>query len=62
MAAWLYRIGAFSARRRWSVIIAWLVLLAAAVTSMATFSKPLDSDITVKGLQSITTLDTRTEE
>ncbi|MFC4244775.1 MMPL family transporter [Gryllotalpicola reticulitermitis] len=58
MARWLEAVGAFSARRRWWVIAAWIVLLAAAVGSMAAFAKPLDSNISVKGLQSITTLDT----
>ncbi|AYG02185.1 MMPL family transporter [Gryllotalpicola protaetiae] len=57
MARWLEAVGAFSARRRWWVIVAWVVLLAAAVGGMAAFSKPLDSNITVKGLPSITTLD-----
>ncbi|GAA4178592.1 MMPL family transporter [Gryllotalpicola koreensis] len=39
------------------MIVAWVVLLAAAVGSMTAFAKPLDAHITVKGLQSITTLD-----
>ncbi|QDZ15107.1 MMPL family transporter [Humibacter ginsenosidimutans] len=57
MAKWMYRVGAFSARRRWWVIAAWIVLLVVAIASMVAFSKPLDGSITVKGLQSITTLD-----
>ncbi|NNC12179.1 MMPL family transporter [Planctomonas sp. JC2975] len=58
MARWWQAVGAFSARRRWWVIAAWIVLLFTAVGSMVAFAKPLDSDITVKGLQSITTLHT----
>lgn len=58
MARWWEAVGAFSARRRWWVIAAWVVLLAVSVGSMVAFAKPLDSNITIKGLQSITTLDT----
>ncbi|MHA7985209.1 MMPL family transporter [Rathayibacter sp. CAU 1779] len=58
MARWWQAVGAFSARRRWWVIAAWIVLLVTAVGSTMAFAKPLDSNITVRGLHSITTLHT----
>ena len=57
MAATLARIGAFCARRRWLVLGAWLVVLVLAVGLAAEFAEPLDSKLTVSGLQSTDTLD-----
>ncbi|WP_082763852.1 MMPL family transporter [Frondihabitans sp. PAMC 28766] len=56
MASLLARIGGFSAQHRWWVIGAWLVMLIVAAGSAASFSKPLDSTFSIKGLQSIDTL------
>ncbi|MEA9985964.1 MMPL family transporter [Subtercola sp. RTI3] len=56
MASLLARLGGFSAKHRWWVIAAWLVLLVVAVGSAGAFSKPLGSTFTIKGLQSISTL------
>ena len=57
MAATLARIGAFCARRRWLVLGAWLLVLVLAVGLAARFAEPLDSKLTVSGLQSTETLD-----
>ena len=57
MAATLARIGAFCARRRWLVLSAWLVVLVLAVGLAARFAEPLDTELTVSGLQSTETLD-----
>jgi RND superfamily putative drug exporter len=56
MAALLARIGGFSARHKWLLLIAWVVLLIIMAGSAFMFSKPMSSDLTVSGLQSITTL------
>ncbi|RKR73710.1 MMPL family transporter [Frondihabitans australicus] len=62
MASLLARIGGFSARHRWWVVAAWLVLLVAAVGSAGAFSKSLESTFTIDGLQSIDTLNTVQKE
>lgn len=58
MASLLAGIGGWSARHRWWVIVAWLLILVAAVGSAKAFATPLDDAFTVKGLKSITTLST----
>ncbi|HEX5206154.1 MAG TPA: MMPL family transporter [Actinoplanes sp.] len=57
MAAILSRVGAFCARRRWLVVGAWAVVLVLAVGLAARFAEPLDTKLTVSGLQSTETLD-----
>jgi RND superfamily putative drug exporter len=57
VAATLARIGAFCARRRWLVLGAWVVVLVLAVGLAARFAEPLESKVTVSGLQSTQTLD-----
>ncbi|MFI6071773.1 MMPL family transporter [Actinoplanes sp. NPDC051343] len=57
MAALLARIGGFCARRRWTVLGVWVLVLVAAVGPAARFAKPLDTELTVSGLQSTHTLD-----
>ena len=57
MAAILARLGAFSARRRWLVVGAWLVVLVLTVFLAARFAEPLDTELTVSGLQSTELLD-----
>ena len=57
MAAILARVGAFSARRRWLVLGVWLLVLVLAVGLASRFAEPLDSKLTVSGLQSTRTLD-----
>ncbi|MEU4236066.1 MMPL family transporter [Actinoplanes sp. NPDC026619] len=57
MAATLARIGAFCARRRWWVLGAWVLILVLAVGLAARYAEPLDTELTVSGLQSTQTLD-----
>jgi len=57
VAAILARIGAFCARHRWPVLGAWVVVLVLAVGLSARFAEPLDTQLTVSGLQSTQTLD-----
>ena len=61
MAATLARIGAFCARHRWPVLGAWVLVLIVTVGLAVRFAEPLDSQLTVSGLQSTRTLD-RVEE
>lgn len=49
MAKLLYRLGRFSARRAWVVIIAWVILLAAAVTGFSLGGGTLTDKITIPG-------------
>ncbi|GAA2575186.1 MMPL family transporter [Winogradskya consettensis] len=56
MARFLARIGGFSARRRWLIVVLWIALLAAAAGGAAAWSKPLDPDFTIDGLASVGTL------
>jgi RND superfamily putative drug exporter len=57
VAAILARVGAFCARHRWSVLGAWVLVLVVAVGLAARFAEPLDTKLTVSGLQSTRTLD-----
>ena len=58
MASLLARIGGFSARHRWWVIVAWVLLLAIAAFGAAKFSQPTVSTITISNLKSVETLNT----
>jgi putative drug exporter of the RND superfamily len=49
MAGLLYRLGRFSARRHWLVIIAWIVIMAIAGGAYAAFHGTLSSSITIPG-------------
>lgn len=57
VARLLARIGGFSARRRWTVVIAWLIILGAAVFGAIKLSQPLTDGFDIPGLASIGTLD-----
>ncbi|MEV6847547.1 MMPL family transporter [Actinoplanes sp. NPDC051411] len=57
MAALLARVGGFCARRRWTVLGVWVLVLAAAIGLAGQFAKPLGTRLTVSGLQSTKTLD-----
>jgi RND superfamily putative drug exporter len=57
VAALLARVGGFCARRRWTVLGVWVLVLVATIGLAARFSKPLDTELTVSGLQSTRTLD-----
>jgi RND superfamily putative drug exporter len=56
MARLLARIGGFSARHRWFVLLAWIAVLVIVVGGAATLSKPLNSDFDIAGLTSVSTL------
>jgi putative drug exporter of the RND superfamily len=58
MASLLARIGGFSARHRWWVIAAWILLLAVAAFGAVSFSKPTVSSFSISGLKSVETLNT----
>jgi RND superfamily putative drug exporter len=49
MAGLLYRLGRFSARRHWLVIVAWIVIVALAGVGFALFKGPVSSSITIPG-------------
>lgn len=51
MASLLARIGAFSARRGWAVIVAWVVLLGVGVGSFLAFGGSLSSSFTIPGTE-----------
>ncbi|MGX6607667.1 MMPL family transporter [Micromonosporaceae bacterium Da 78-11] len=52
MANFLYRLGGAASRRRWFVLAAWVVLLAAVGVAAATLAKPTTSAITIPGTES----------
>jgi RND superfamily putative drug exporter len=62
MASLLARIGGFSARHRWWVIVAWVLLLAIAGFGAVKFSQPTVSTLTISGLGSVETLNTIDKE
>ncbi|TFB99059.1 MMPL family transporter [Cryobacterium adonitolivorans] len=49
MASLLYRLGRFSARRAWLVIVAWLVILGLAGGAFALFGGTLTSSVSIPG-------------
>lgn len=49
MATWLFKLGAFSARRAWIVLTAWILLLLGAVTFAATSGGSLSTTMSVPG-------------
>ena len=57
MAELLYRLGKLSARRAWVVITAWLLLLAATVTSMALTGGKLSTAMSIPGTQAQQVID-----
>lgn len=57
MAALLYRLGQFSARRAWAIIGAWILILAATVGLMFTAGGKLSSSIAIDGVPSQLVID-----
>jgi RND superfamily putative drug exporter len=49
MAGLLYRLGRFSARRHWAVVVTWIVIFALAGGAYAAFHGQLSSSITIPG-------------
>lgn len=57
MASALYKLGRFAYRRAWLVIVAWLVLLGAAVGASQAFSGPVSTAFSIPGIPSEETQD-----
>ena len=57
MANLLFRLGTFSAKRAWAVIVAWLLILGTAVGLMAGFSGKLSSSMSIDGIPSQDVID-----
>jgi RND superfamily putative drug exporter len=57
MASVLYRIGAFTVRRRWLVIVGWVVLLAGLSVLVLVVQRPASNNLTIPGTQSQQALD-----
>lgn len=50
MARLLYKLGLFSAKRAWLVIVSWFIILITAVSLMAGFSGKLSSSMSIDGI------------
>ena len=50
MAKLLYKLGLFSAKRAWLVILSWLIILGTAVSLMVGFSGKLSSSMSIDGI------------
>jgi putative drug exporter of the RND superfamily len=57
MATFLYRLGRFSFRRRWTVLLAWVAVLVAAVAGMALLQKPTTTSFSIPGTPAQQTID-----
>jgi len=57
MASLLYRLGKFSARRAWVVILAWILILGAAGTAALTAGGKFTSSISINGIPSQVVID-----
>ena len=57
MASVLYRIGAFTVRHRWQVIVGWVVLLAGLSVLVLVVQRPASNNLTIPGTQSQQALD-----
>ena len=57
MANLLYRLGRFSARKAWSVIVAWIVVLLISAGAMTQFSGTLSSSVSLDGTESQNVID-----
>ena len=55
MAKFLYKIGTFIAKHKWSAVIAWIVIVAAILIPLATNAPKFDNDIKMTGLESLDT-------
>jgi len=57
MANLLYKLGLFSARRAWLVIVSWLIILATSVSAMALFAGTLSTSMSIAGTPSQVVID-----
>ncbi|THG30019.1 MMPL family transporter [Naasia lichenicola] len=62
MAALLYRLGRFSARRHWQVIVSWLVIIALAGVGYALFAGTLSPTVSIPGTATQAVQDELTEK
>ena len=57
MSSFLYRVGRFAARRRWTVILVWLAVVVGASALAGALGNHLQSSFTVPGTQAQSALD-----
>lgn len=57
MSSFLYRVGRFAARRRWSVIVVWIAVVVGASALAGVLGNHLQSSFTVPGTQAQSALD-----
>ncbi|MDR7649561.1 fatty acid efflux MMPL transporter FarE [Staphylococcus argenteus] len=57
MAKFLYKMGTFIAKHKWSALIAWIVIVAAIFIPITTNAPKFDNDIKMTGLKSLDTND-----
>src|ERR1700712_4172575 len=57
MATLLYRIGAFAGRRRWAVLLVWIVLLAGVGGGAVAFKGVMTDSFSIPGTQAQQALD-----
>ena len=57
MAKFLYKLGTFVAKHKWSSLIAWVVILAAIMIPLSFNAPKFDNDIKMSGLKSLDTND-----
>ena len=57
MSSFLYRVGRFAARRRWTVIVLWIAVVVGASTLAGVLGNHLQSSFTVPGTQAQSALD-----
>ncbi|MGA6226956.1 MMPL family transporter [Streptomyces umbrinus] len=62
MSTFLYRLGRFSYRRKWTVIIGWLVVLCALGAAAVTLMKPFTSSTSIPGTEAQRASDVLGEE
>ncbi|GAA5201331.1 MMPL family transporter [Microbacterium jejuense] len=62
MAALLYRLGSFAARRAWQVIVAWVVILGVSVGAFLAFGGSLSNSFDIPGTASGAVVDELTQE
>ncbi|CAC9385504.1 Putative antibiotic transport-associated protein [Staphylococcus aureus] len=55
MAKFLYKMGTFIAKHKWSTLIAWVIIVAAIFIPIATNAPKFDNDIKMTGLKSLDT-------
>ena len=62
MAALLYRLGSFAARRAWQVIVAWVVILGVSIGAFLAFGGSLSNSFDIPGTASGAVVDELTQE